>query len=574
MKIIQKYKSLDLNDKIFYGLTILSLGIWAIFFLGFFATCIYFVITSSVPGFPSFDLSFLNFGDFFDVLNFIIGRNPYDSNASLIANYPPFAYMILYPFAKLAGANGVTNLLHSTRGILSLSLFYCISLSCLSVLTRKLFKGQERNKRVLFTLFIMFSFPVIYLVIRANFLLITVIFVLFFINYYKSENKILKELAILALALAVATKLYPVFFVILLLRERRFLDCLKTAFYFVILFILPFLFFKGGMDNISYFFNDLIDFTRYSNSRIRDVSIDNVVRILFELVGIKNTSAYKITALTLTAVITILSIIASLFIKKKWKVFLLIAMVCITTPMVSFAYSFVFLIPSLAFFFEEEKVNTDMLFAVLFLVLFSVLGFFLYLNAFIILGIQIALIIQSFEVVLNLLKRLFNWMKGLDKKLKFLFVGGLNTVLGLGVYYIVLLSLGVNLSEKDANILEITFATILSTIIGVVNSYFWNKNFTFESREKNFWEKVRFVIVYAVATLLDVGIKALLRYYTDLNEYIIPLITVVVVMITTYLGQRFFVFRKAIEENESLKKNEEKSINQEEKQKLISEEEK
>ena len=573
MKIIQKYKSLDLNDKIFYGLTILSLGIWAIFFMGFLGACVYFIIKSGISGFSDF-IKFINFGDFFDVLNFISGRNPYNSGFAGTANYPPFAYMILYPFAKLAGANGVTNLLQSTRGILSLCLFYCIGLSCITVLTYKLFTGQEKNKRVLFTLFIMFSFPVIYLVIRANVLLMTLIFILFFINYYKSDNKILKELAILALALAVATKLYPVFFGILLLRERRFLDCFKAAFYSVILFILPFFFFKGGMNNISYFFNDLINFTKYSNSRIRDVSIDNVVRILFELFGIKNAKAYKITALVLMIIITILSIVASLFIKKKWKVFLLIAMICITTPIVSFAYSFVFLIPSLAFFFEEEKVNTDMLFAMLFLILFSVLGFFLYLNAFIILGIQIALIIQSFEAVLNLLKRLFNWAKGLDKKLKFLFVGGLNTVLGLGVYYIVLLSLGVDLSQSNTNIiLERTFATILSTLVGVVNSYFWNKNFTFESREKNFGEKVRFIIVYAVATLLDLGIKTGLGY-TNLNEYVIPLITVIAVMITTYLGQRFFVFRKAIEKNESLKKNEEKSINQEEKQKLISEEEK
>lgn len=551
LKIIDRYKKLSLNNKIFYGLTIFSIGLWILVSFGAVLTCLIVLCKSGSMGLNDF-LSFIDFGDFFDVLNFIQSRSPYTSG--IVANYPPLAYLILYPFCLLSGADGVSSLLSSPRALLTLGLFYVICLTFITILVYKLFKDEEKNKRVLFVFFSMFSFPVLYLLLRANFLLVTIIFVLFFINYYKSENKILRELAILALAIAVATKLYPVFFAILLIREKRFFDCVKAAAYSLILFFLPFLFFQGGLDNFGHFINNLIDFTGYSGSRQRDISIDNSVRILFEIFGIRNYQLYRITGLVVTVLITGFSIVASLFLKKLWKVFLLLSLMCITASTISFSYSLVFLIPSIAFYLKEEKNETDIIFAVLFFVLFSATGFFLFINSFIVLAIQIALIIQAFEVVAKFIKKVFLWAKGLDRKLKFLFVGGLNTILGMGVYFIVLLSFGLKLNEQNADkILIKALATVVSATVGIINSYFWNKYFTFENKEKNLSEKIKFVSVYIVATLLDVGVKAAFSNVKSLNEYLIALIGVLVVVTTTYLSQRYFVFRKTIKNNEKIR---------------------
>lgn len=160
--------------------------------------------------------------------------------------------------------------------------------------------------------------------------------------------------------------------------------------------------------------------------------------------------------------------------------------------------------------------------------------------------------------MLKLIKRVFLRAKRLDKKLKFLFVGGLNTILGYSIYLTVLLSFGINLRQSigQDKMFVIILANILSTVIGVINSYFWNKYFTFESKEKTVTEKIKFIGVYAVATGFDTGLKALLNNYTNLNQYLIAALGILVVIIISYSGQRFFVFRKAVAENERVKTEE------------------
>lgn len=171
-------------------------------------------------------------------------------------------------------------------------------------------------------------------------------------------------------------------------------------------------------------------------------------------------------------------------------------------------------------------------------------------------------------------KRIFLWAKGLDKRLKFLFVGGLNTILGYGVYLAVLLSFGINLklSIGQDKIFVVILANVLSTVLGVINSYFWNKYFTFESKEKTIIEKVKFVSVYAVATGLDTGLKALLNKYTNLNQYLIAALGILIVIFISYFGQRYFVFNKAVMKNEKIKNEEKVKAQKAKKSKNIKEE--
>lgn len=143
-----------------------------------------------------------------------------------------------------------------------------------------------------------------------------------------------------------------------------------------------------------------------------------------------------------------------------------------------------------------------------------------------------------------MIKKLYNWLKKLDYRIKFILVGGLNTVIGVGSYWIVLLLFGVNIFQNnDGLVLPVIVATIVSQVLGLINSYLWNKFFTFESKKKSKSETIKFILVYAVAFGVDYLLKFWLRTYDFFNEIVIAIITTIVTMIISFVGQKCFVFK-------------------------------
>lgn len=142
-----------------------------------------------------------------------------------------------------------------------------------------------------------------------------------------------------------------------------------------------------------------------------------------------------------------------------------------------------------------------------------------------------------------MIKKLFNSLKKWDYRLKFLMVGGLNTVVGVGSYWLILIMFGLDITKTNADAtVPVIVATLLSQILGLTNSYFWNKFFTFESKKKNKTEFVKFISVYAVAFGMDYFLKFALRKIDGFNEIIIAVVTTIVTMIISFIGQKFFVF--------------------------------
>ena len=89
--------------------------------------------------------------------------------------------------------------------------------------------------------------------------------------------------------------------------------------------------------------------------------------------------------------------------------------------------------------------------------------------------------------------------------INYLIVGGLTTVISLGVYYISVLTF----LNPDDN-LQLQIANILSWIAGVIFAYFTNRKFVFESKEKNkLKEAGNFVLSRLVTLFMDMGIMFL-----------------------------------------------------------------
>lgn len=146
-----------------------------------------------------------------------------------------------------------------------------------------------------------------------------------------------------------------------------------------------------------------------------------------------------------------------------------------------------------------------------------------------------------------MIKRLWNWALNLDKRIKFLFVGGLNTLVGVATELIVYLCFGVPFelsgeSVKVAWYIVLT-ATIIAQIVGVTHSYFWNKYFTFQSGGKSLSEVIRFIGVYAVSFVINYFLKIMLNDRFGVSIYISMIVTTFVCMILSYVGHNFFAFK-------------------------------
>ena len=128
----------------------------------------------------------------------------------------------------------------------------------------------------------------------------------------------------------------------------------------------------------------------------------------------------------------------------------------------------------------------------------------------------------------NLMKKLINL-----KEFRFLITGGINTIVGYGSYMLFIF-LGS----------QYLVANIFSTIIGTINSYFWNKYFTFKSPKKSFSEIVRFCTVYAMSFLIGMGSLYILVDILYINTYIAGFINLIFTTLISYFGHNWFSFKK------------------------------
>lgn len=115
---------------------------------------------------------------------------------------------------------------------------------------------------------------------------------------------------------------------------------------------------------------------------------------------------------------------------------------------------------------------------------------------------------------------------------RFLIVGIMNTAVGYGSYALfIFLHMPLNL------------AYVLSTVIGVANSYILNKFFTFRSKKKSFWELVRFILVYTVSFFIGYIFLPFLVNDLHMNKYLAGICNIFVTTVISFFGHRFFSFR-------------------------------
>lgn len=131
------------------------------------------------------------------------------------------------------------------------------------------------------------------------------------------------------------------------------------------------------------------------------------------------------------------------------------------------------------------------------------------------------------------------WKPEITRLIKFNIVGVMNTVIDFIIFF-----LCVSLFK-----MVIVPAQIIAYSMGIINSYFMNRFWTFQIKKKQTRKEfILFVVINLFSLILStVLIQYLLKLLSSL--LIAKLIVTAIIMVINYLGQRFIVFKTVKKDN-------------------------
>ena len=235
--------------------------------------------------------------DFFNSLAETRGAVPYTAYETL---YPPLANLFFYllqlcvprnvaaqwagTHAEVVAMRGTDLDLRSHQAPMLLFLIYIVivTILMLEVVERSL--KNENTHAKLIAVASVFCCGNLFAIERGNIITLSFIFSLFFLANYNSERPVLRELALLSLAVAAGLKLYPALLGIVLLEERQWKRAIRTILYGILLFVGPFFFF-GGLEAIKIFFRVLTGFEQSEAGSFVNYGIYGVVATFFAVMS-------------------------------------------------------------------------------------------------------------------------------------------------------------------------------------------------------------------------------------------------------------------------------------------------
>lgn len=318
--------------------------------------------------------------DHFNVVNYSKDANPYlfgshDINPEEHA-YLPISYCIYY-IISLWGQGGV----ESPIALMTANLFmsFCF-IGLFAILCRFPHDNSSRNSLICFSLMLsgisLFAFE------RGNLIVLTVILCCFFILGYQSENKLVRELALVSLAFAAALKAYPALLGILLLYDKQWKEAVRLFVYGIIVAFLPFIFLKGGFYNIPIWLNNVVASNEYYTNSIFPrfghllftsyidkvlLTAENYSQNLKDL-----SSNLKIYMPYINIILASISIISIYYQKEKWKKLTALMLIIVILPINSAEYTGLYLFPAIVTYINHKKwYIVDYLFLVLFVIILN-----------------------------------------------------------------------------------------------------------------------------------------------------------------------------------------------------------
>ena len=272
--------------------------------------------------------------DFWEINKAIYGLNPYISGAT---NYPPLALILALPFAYVYDYSTFASLgeiLESSDPAIKDSVlafttvFYVLMLAAfmfaIAIKSRKKSFHDFSSSFILFGLLAV-STPALYAVDRGNYLLFTTIFLIMWAIL--EEEKPDSIWGAVFLGLAAATKIYPIYMLMIYVMGRKFKKLIAAIVTGLVTTIVPIFFFQGTfIDNCRFFYHAVLDFGG-GDSGYRpyyNVGITGLVCYLYRMNGVDPSNAVvKITWFAAGVILTLLVAALFIFEKSAWKQVLL-----------------------------------------------------------------------------------------------------------------------------------------------------------------------------------------------------------------------------------------------------------
>jgi len=125
------------------------------------------------------------------------------------------------------------------------------------------------------------------------------------------------------------------------------------------------------------------------------------------------------------------------------------------------------------------------------------------------------------------------WKQEVIRLIKFNIVGAMNTAIDFIIFFLCL-----SLFK-----MVVVAAQIIAYSVGIINSYFMNRFWTFQIKKKQTRKEfILFVVINLFSLILSI---ILIQYFSKLlsSLLIAKLLVTVIVMVVNYLGQRFIIFK-------------------------------
>lgn len=118
---------------------------------------------------------------------------------------------------------------------------------------------------------------------------------------------------------------------------------------------------------------------------------------------------------------------------------------------------------------------------------------------------------------------------------RFLAVGVLNTLVGLGTIYLC----------KWLGGMDDVTANVVGYAVGLANSFAWNRKWTFGHSGAVLPAIARFLLVFLISYLLNLGTVMAAIHWFGVNSYVAHAIGIAPYTAFFYLGSRHFAFKSA-----------------------------
>ena len=300
--------------------------------------------------------------DFTNTSGYCAYRSPYDNIAYagfLHKQYPPFAYVFFWLFSKFSwkmeeyyASNSFVEMYHEP---FFLFMLFLVLIICGIVIFELIQKNKTGSQFLRYgvSISVVLSFPMLFTIGTGNNTLFAAIFTMIYLFGYDSGNMYKREIALISLAVAAATKLTPAVFGVLLLYEKRWKDAIRTALYGVILSVLPFLVFGGG---IQYNFPLWLRNARMAvegHSPFEGCSIAAIIAGF--LPHLIDNVEVKGAILIVNYASCLLLLLAAPIYRRKWETVLAVSIVVLSVQGQSWYYCLMYLIPFIIMFLNEEE---------------------------------------------------------------------------------------------------------------------------------------------------------------------------------------------------------------------------